>query len=420
MPDTGPDTGLAARRAALDHLRGVMMDHRMMSHQPAPQGLSPQDAARAQRLALTVMRHMGRIDAVLRPYLTRRPTLAVQNLLRLGAAELLVDGSEPHGVVASLVEIAKRHPRWSRASGMVNAVLRKLDAEGRDAWATTPPQALPIWLRKPMHKAYGVDAVAAIEAAHERPAPLDITPKPGVTINGAELLPTGSLRLAQAQVTALPGYATGDWWVQDAAAALPAKLLGEVTGQRVLDLCAAPGGKTMQLAAAGADVTALDLSASRMKRVEENLSRTQLKATLVTADALTYEADPFDAILLDAPCSATGTIRRHPDLPFVKTSKEVESLTRLQMQMIDHAMTLLKPCGRLVYCTCSLLPNEGENQVKAALKRHADLTILPVDPVSLGGDAHWASAEGGLRLRPDFWADRGGMDGFYMALLKRA
>lgn len=419
MPDNGPDTGLAARRAALDHLRGVMMDHRMMSHQPAPQDLSPQDAARAQRLALTVMRHMGRIDAVLRPYLTRRPTLAVQNLLRLGAAELLVEGSEPHGVVASLVEIAKRHPRWSRASGMVNAVLRKLDAEGRETWAKTPPQALPIWLRKPMHKAYGVDAVAAIEAAHERPVPLDITPKPGVTIDGAELLPTGSFRLAQAQVTALPGYDTGDWWVQDAAAALPAKLLGEVTGQRVLDLCAAPGGKTMQLAAAGAEVTALDLSASRMKRVEENLSRTQLKATLVTADALTYQADPFDAVLLDAPCSATGTIRRHPDLPFVKTSQEVESLTRLQMQMIDHAMTLLKPGGRLVYCTCSLLPNEGENQVKAALKRHADLTILPIDPVSLGGEAHWASAEGGLRLRPDFWADRGGMDGFYMALLKR-
>jgi 16S rRNA (cytosine967-C5)-methyltransferase len=419
MQDTVPDTGLAARRAALDHLRGVMMDHRMMSHQPAPQGLSPQDAARAQRLALTVMRHMGRIDAVLRPYLTRRPTLAVQNLLRLGAAELLVDGSEPHGVVASLVEIAKRHPRWSRASGMVNAVLRKLDGEGRDAWANTPPQALPIWLRKPMHKAYGVDAVAAIEAAHERPAPLDITPKPGVTIDGAELLPTGSLRLAQAQVTALPGYDTGDWWVQDAAAALPAKLLGDATGQRVLDLCAAPGGKTMQLAAAGADVTALDLSGPRLKRVEENLARTGLNATLVTADALTYEADPFDAILLDAPCSATGTIRRHPDLPFVKTSNEVESLTRLQMQMIDHAVTLLKPGGLMVYCTCSLLPNEGENQVKAALKRHADLTILPVDPVSLGGDAHWASAEGGLRLRPDFWADRGGMDGFYMALLKR-
>lgn len=419
MPDTGPDTGLAARRAALDYLRAVMMDHRMMSHQPVPQGLSPQDAARAQRLALTVMRHMGRIDAVLRPYLTRRPTLAVQNLLRLGAAELLVDGSEPHGVVASMVEIAKRHPRWSRASGMVNAVLRKLDAEARETWANTPPQALPIWLRKPLHKAYGIEAVAAIEAAHERPAPLDITPKPGVTIDGADLLPTGSFRLVQAQVTALPGYSSGDWWVQDAAAALPAKLFGDLAGQRVLDLCAAPGGKTMQLAAAGAEVTALDLSGPRLKRVEENLARTGLKATLVTADALTYQADPFDAILLDAPCSATGTIRRHPDLPFVKTSQEVESLTRLQMQMIDHALGLLKPGGRMVYCTCSLLPNEGENQVKAALKRHAGLTILPIDPVTIGGDAAWASPEGGLRLRPDYWADRGGMDGFYMALLKR-
>ncbi|WP_071674337.1 RsmB/NOP family class I SAM-dependent RNA methyltransferase [Nioella nitratireducens] len=419
MSETGNDTGLPARRAALDALRAVMMEHRLLSHLPTPAELSGEEAARAHRLALTVLRHLGRLDAVLRPYLQRRPTLAVQNLLRLGAAELLVDGSEPHGVVASLVEIAKRHPRWSRASGMINAVLRKLDAEARDTWASTPPQALPIWLRKPLHKAYGVEAVAAMEAAHERATPIDITPKPGVTVEGATLLPTGSYRLAQAQVTALPGYETGDWWVQDAAAALPARLLGDVAGQRVLDLCAAPGGKTMQLAAAGADVTALDVSESRLRRVAENLSRTRLTASLVADDALTYDADPFDAILLDAPCSATGTIRRHPDLPFVKTSAEVESLTRLQMQMIDKAHTLLKPGGRMVYCTCSLLPNEGENQVKAALKRHDDLTIVPIDPVPLGGDQIWASPEGGLRLRPDFWADMGGMDGFYMALLKR-
>lgn len=419
MPKTGPDTGLPARRAALDMLRATLMDRRLLSHQPAPKDLSPEDAARAQRLALTVLRHLGRLDAILRPRLARRPTLAVQNLLRLGAAELLVDGSEPHGVVSSCVEIAKRHPRSARAAGMVNAILRKLDAEDRDAWATLPPQPLPVWLRKPLHKAYGVDAVAAIEAAHERPAPLDLTPKPGVRIVGGDPLPTGSTRFRQAQVTAIPGYAEGDWWVQDAAAALPARLLGDITGQRVLDLCAAPGGKTMQLAAAGADVTALDLSETRLQRVAENLARTGLTARLVAADALTYEADPFDAILLDAPCSASGTIRRHPDLPFVKTAEEVESLTRLQMQMIDHALTLLKPGGHLVYCTCSLLPNEGENQVKAALKRHEDLSILPVDPTALGGDPDWTSPEGGLRLRPDFWADRGGMDGFYMALLKR-
>ncbi len=419
MTNVGKDIGLPARRAALELLRAVLMEKRLLSHQPAPTGLSPEDTARAQRLALTVLRHMGRLDAVLRPYLTRRPTLAVQNLLRLGAAELLVDGSEPHGVVASLVEIAKRGGRTSRAAGMINAILRKIDAEARETWAAMPPQALPIWLRKPLHKAYGVDAVATIEAAHERPAPIDITSKPGVTIPGAETLPTGSYRFQQAQVTAIPGYETGDWWVQDAAAALPARLFGDIAGQSVLDLCAAPGGKTMQLAAAAAEVTALDLSEVRLKRVEENLSRTRLTATLVAADALAYDGGPFDAILLDAPCSATGTIRRHPDLPFVKSADEVESLTRLQMQMIDKARTLLKPGGRLVFCTCSLLPNEGENQVKAAVKRHDDLSIEPIDPTTLGGDPEWASPEGGLRLRPDFWADRGGMDGFYMALLKR-
>ncbi|WP_370268167.1 RsmB/NOP family class I SAM-dependent RNA methyltransferase [Nioella sp.] len=419
MASDGKDIGLAARRAALDLLRAVLMDRRMLAHLPAPQGLAPEDAARAQRLVLTVLRHLGRLDALLRPHLARRPTLAVQNLLRLGTAELLVDGSEPHGVVASCVEIAKRSPRTSRASGMVNAILRKVDAEDRGPWAALPPQPLPVWLRKPLHKAYGVDAVAAIEAAHERPAPLDLTPKPGVTVEGGDRLPTGSFRFQQAQVTAIPGYEAGEWWVQDAAAALPARLLGDIAGARVLDLCAAPGGKTMQLAAAGADVTALDLSEPRLARVAQNLDRTGLRATLVAADVLDYTAEPFDAILLDAPCSATGTIRRHPDLPFVKSAAEVESLTRLQMRMIDHALGLLKPGGQLVYCTCSLLPNEGENQVKAALKRHADLSILPIDPTAYGGEPHWASPEGGLRLRPDFWADRGGIDGFYMALLKR-
>ncbi len=421
MADPKSDTGLAARRAALDLLFGVMYERRLLSHQSLPDDLPPAEAARANRLALTVMRHMGRLDAVLRPYLQRRPAMAVQNLLRLGAAELLVDGSEAHGVVSSTVEIAKRHSRTSKAAGMINAILRKVDGEERRAaWAATPPQALPIWMRKPLHKHYGKEVVAAIEAAHERPAPIDITPKPGVSIDGAEVLPTGSLRFQQAQVTALPGYEAGDWWVQDAAAALPVRLLGDVAGLDVLDLCAAPGGKTMQLAAAGANVTALDMSGPRMVRVRENLARTGLTATLVTEDALHWQGGPFDAILLDAPCSATGTIRRHPDLPFVKSADEVESLTKLQMQMIDRALSLLKPGGKLVFCTCSLLPNEGENQVKAAAKRHVDLQVVPVDPAPLGGTPDWQSPEGGLRLRPDFWAESGGMDGFYMALLQKA
>ena len=411
--------GLEARRAALDALYAVLWEKRLLSHLGYGD-LPPSEAARAGRLTTEVLRHLGRLDAVLRAYLTRRPNMAVQNILRLGAYELLVDGSGAHGIVNSAVALAKRHPRTARASGMVNAVLRRVAEEGAEAWAKTPPHPLPVWLRKPIGKAFGHDVLLAIEAAHEKGAPTDLTPKhTGVTVPGTDLLPTGSLRLHQGQVSALEGYSEGRWWVQDAAAALPASLLGDIAGKTVLDLCAAPGGKTLQLAAAGAHVTALDISEDRMRRVEENLNRTGLQANLVVADVLAWEGGPFDAILLDAPCSATGTIRRHPDLPFVKSADEVEALTKLQMQMIDRALTFLKPGGRMVYCTCSLLLNEGENQVKAALKRHEDLEIVPIDPAPLGGAADWASPEGGLRLRPDFWADRGGMDGFYMALLQR-
>jgi 16S rRNA (cytosine967-C5)-methyltransferase len=413
-------TGLEARRAALEMLHAVLWDKGMLAQVAPHDDLSPSDAARAGRLAADVLRHMGRLDAVLRPYVARQPRMNVHNILRLGAAELLVAGGDAHGVVNAAVAIAKRHPGTAKASGMINAVLRRVAEDGAEAWANTAPQHLPVWLRKPLHKTYGTEVLAAIEAAHEHGAPLDLTAKPGFAIDGATVLPTGTLRLPKGQqVSALPGYDTGDWWVQDAAAALPVKLLGDVAGARVLDMCAAPGGKTMQLASMGAKVTALDLSRGRLARVEENLARTDLQAELVCEDALTYTAAPFDAILLDAPCSATGTIRRHPDLPFVKSTDEVEALTKLQMQMIEAALSLLAPGGRLVFCTCSLLPVEGEFQVKAALKRHDGLRILPVDPEPLGGDATWASPEGGLRLRPDFWADRGGMDGFYMACLQK-
>jgi 16S rRNA (cytosine967-C5)-methyltransferase len=252
-------------------------------------------------------------------------------------------------------------------------------------------------------------------------APLDLTPRGDASeLPGADRLPTGSLRIAGAvQVSALPGYAEGAWWVQDAAAALPVRLLGDVRGLRVLDMCAAPGGKTLQLAAAGADVVALDTSDARLDRVRENVARTNLRAEIVVGDALEHDGS-YDAILLDAPCTATGTIRRHPDLPFVKSGRETEELTRLQMRLLDHALTLLKAGGRLVFCTCSLLAVEGEYQVKAALKRHEGLRVAPVDPVTLGGDPDWASPEGGLRIWPSMWAEKGGIDGFYMACLTRS
>jgi 16S rRNA (cytosine967-C5)-methyltransferase len=257
-----------------------------------------------------------------------------------------------------------------------------------------------------------------MERAHFAGAALDITvksdPEGWAERLGATLLPTGSLRCTDpGQVSALPGYAEGAWWVQDAAAALPVQVLAPQPGERVLDLCAAPGGKTLQLATAGAQVTALDLSERRMTRVAENLAR-----TCCIEDARTHQGGPYDAILLDAPCSATGTIRRHPDLPHAKDGSDFGALITLQAEMLDHALTLLKPGGRLVFCTCSLLPDEGECQVEEALLRHPGLRVDRAAVARPGIDPAWITEEGGLRLRPDYWADLGGMDGFYIACLR--
>jgi 16S rRNA (cytosine967-C5)-methyltransferase len=262
--------------------------------------------------------------------------------------------------------------------------------------------------------------VAAIEAVQAEAPPLDLTVRDGAEVPEGVLLPTGSLRLVSGgQVSSMPGYEAGGWWVQDAAAALPARLLDAKAGERVLDLCAAPGGKTLQLAATGADVVALDISEPRLKRLRENLGRTGLTAEVVAADALQWEPEEkFDAILLDAPCSATGTIRRHPDLPFVKDGSEVEGLIALQAALIDRALGWLKPSGRLVFAVCSLLPEEGEGQLAAALARHSGLRAEKVDLAGI--EPHWWAEAGGLRLRPDLWADRGGMDGFFMARLQFA
>jgi 16S rRNA (cytosine967-C5)-methyltransferase len=305
---------------------------------------------------------------------------------------------------------------------MVNAVLRKVAEKGPEEWAKLRIPRLPNWLRKPLVQAWGAEAMLGIEAAHFAGAPLDITGKPGADLSalGGAVLPTGSVRLTEAgQVSALPGYASGDWWVQDAAAALPAKMINAQKGERVLDLCAAPGGKTMQMAAAGAQVTAVDASAARMERLQENLSRTGLSADLIVGDAL-EQAGQFDAVLLDAPCSATGTIRRHPDLPHAKDGSEFGALIELQAQMLAHAWTLVKPGGRMVFCTCSLLPDEGECQIEEALDMFPEMTADRACFGGLGIDPAWITEEGGLRLRPDYWAERGGMDGFYMALLLKA
>jgi 16S rRNA (cytosine967-C5)-methyltransferase len=406
--------GVVARATAVAILDGVLGEGRMLSDFEGA-GLAPADRARALRLAQAVLRHLEPADKLLDRQLRKAPPLTARNVLRLALVEL-AQGAPAHGVVNAAVEILRQGKRTAHLAGLANAVLRALP-EGV-LLDGLPPQKMPRWLRQPMVHAYGRDIVTAIEAVQALEPPLDLTLRPGFASPAGEMLPTGSLRLASfGQISTLPGYAEGGWWVQDAAAALPARLLDAHPGERVLDLCAAPGGKTLQLAAAGAEVTALDISAARMARVTANLARTGLAARTVVADALEWETeDRFDAILLDAPCSATGTIRRHPDLPFVKDGSEVAGLVTLQAQLLDRALEWLKPGGRLVFATCSLLPEEGDGQLAAALARHPGLMAERVELP--GVDPGWWTETGGLRLRPDYWADRGGMDGFFMVRLR--
>ena len=410
--------GLTARRAVLALLDGVLDKGVSLAEQgDAPlAGLSAGDRARAQRLASAVLRQAEPIDRMLGAHLHKEPPLAVLNILRLAVTEL-AEGGAAHGVVNSAVELARRDKTTQGLAGLVNAVLRKFPPpvviEG-------PVQRLPGWLRQALVARYGKVAVGKMEEVQSRTPVVDLTLRRGTaadSLSGGETLPTGSLRMAAGgQISALPGFAEGAFWVQDAAAALAVRMLGDVTGLSVLDLCAAPGGKTLQLADGGAEVTALDISGPRLVRLQENLARTGLRAKIVTADALQWAAPaPYDAILLDAPCSATGTIRRHPDLPFLRQPSDIAGLVELQARLLDRALGWLKPGGRLVYCTCSLLQDEGEGQIAAALLRHPNLVMLR--PEIAGIDPAWMGARG-LRLRPDYWAETGGMDGFFMACLQ--
>jgi len=422
--------GFAPRLAAAALLKGVLEEGRMLSdliqsNRGPLASLPPQGKARAQSLASDTLRNLGRIDIVLDQFLQKEPPIYVRNALRLAACELIVDGIAPHAAVDAAVRMVKNNRQTTHLSGLTNAVARRVAEFGPEIWPDLPPTPLPPHLAKPLASTYGREVVTAFEAAHEAGAPLDITLHPSVDVEAlnealeGEVLPTGSLRLTEwGQVSNMPGFDEGAWWVQDAAAAIPAKLLGNIKGKKVLDLCAAPGGKTMQLAAAGAEVTALDLSPHRMERVRENLARVELKAKIVVEDVLKYApAAKFDAILLDAPCSATGTIRRHPDLPYAKSELSLAPLLNLQRDMLAEAAGWLKAGGEMVYCTCSLFPEEGEAQVEAFLNAHPDFEQLPAE--ADGVEPAWRDASGGLRLRPDYWAERGGMDGFYIAHLKK-
>ena len=404
------------RESAFDLLTAVLERYRTLEQAlDALPGMEPRDRAAAHRLAAAVLRRMGTLDAVLEPFLRKEPPEPVRNILRIGAAGLLLLETPGHAAVATAVTLAKRRG-LSPFSGLINAVLRKVATAGPGVLDDLDSARLdtPVWL----WTAWGQSA-RAIATAHQTEAPLDVTLKPGIVPpEGGTPLPTGSVRFpAGTRVSDIPGFDAGDMWVQDAAAALPAQLLAAQPGERIADLCAAPGGKTAQLAAAGAIVTALERDPARIERLTANLNRWRLHADVINADATTWMPPAlFDAVLLDAPCSATGTIRRHPDVARVKRLREVQTVSEAQDKLLEAAIAMLRPGGRLIYAVCSLQPEEGAPRVAAAIAkgfvRHD--RFRPEELVAL---PEALTKDGFLRTHPGLWRERGGMDGFFAARL---
>lgn len=434
-----PD-GTGARRAAAAVLLAVLNKgetlEKALTKELSVKDLAnhPSDRAFARAMATTALRRLGQIDAVLDAMLDKSlPDKAAfaQALLRVGAAELLFLGSAAHAAVNCAVELtnANRHARPYR--GLVNAILRRITREGSDlvkaqeAAGEAGMTNTPYWFWRSWESAYGADTAAAIANAHLAEPPLDISvksdPERWTQTLGGTLLPTGSIRLSHpGRIEDLPGYADGAWWVQDAAAALPHKLLGDISGEDVLDLCAAPGGKTLALAAAGANVTAVDRAGGRLERLRENLSRTGLTATIVKADATEWAPGrKWQKILLDAPCSATGTVRRHPDVLRSKNSDDISSLAPAQAKLLARAAEWLEPGGILVYCTCSLEPLEGPAQAALFLKNNPAFKRVPIAADEIGGLSECITPEGDLRTLPCHLANEGGMDGFYAVRLSK-
>ncbi len=422
---------MSARRAAAELLVAVMergqgLDDALATT-PSFAALAGRDRAFARALVGAGLRRLGGVNAVLGRFLERplpESAAHARALLHLGAAQLLVLGTPAHAAVGETVETANAMREARGFAKLINAVLRRVAREGAALLAALPPGAdLPDWLYARWRAAYGERAQAIAQALLLEP-PLDLSVKSDAAAwaekLGGVLTPTGSVRLRSPQargLDALPGFVEGAWWVQDAAAALPARLLGDVAGKRVLDLCAAPGGKTLQLAAAGALVTAVDKSEARLNRLRENLARTKLNAEIICADALAFSAGPFDAILLDAPCSATGTLRRHPEIAWQRRPNDLRALMQLQEQLLGACAGLLKPNAPLVYAVCSLEPEEGPGVTAQALQQ--GWARAPLAAGEIPGAAAFLTPEGDLRTLPSHWNDTGGLDGFYAARLVR-
>jgi 16S rRNA (cytosine967-C5)-methyltransferase len=437
--------GLAARRIAADILDGVLHKRRTLDDQldgagahPGLKTLADRDRALMRRLVATILRRLGTLGHVLSRLLDRGiPTDAprAQSALLIGAAQILWMDVPDHAAVDLSVRLVQSDRRAAKYAGLVNAVLRRCAREGQPLIDEVKSQTLdvPPWLLERWIAHYGETTAREIAVALSHEPSLDITVKSDAaqwaTRLHGETLPTGTVRtLLQGSVTMLPGFAEGQWWVQDAAAALPVRLFGDVAGKSIADLCAAPGGKTAQLALAGARVTAVDRSPGRMARLRDNLARLSLQAETVVADAAEWpggnNAEGFDGILVDAPCASTGTIRRHPDVAWLRQETDIAALTALQQRLLQKAVALLKPGGTLVYCTCSLEAEEGEQAISALLATEPGVRRAPIDAGEVAGLSEILNPDGDLRTLPCHLphADPrlSGLDGFYAARLVKS
>ncbi len=441
-PRTSPQAevpGLAARRIAVDIIDGVLRKKLALDEQLSGKGahlglaaLPDRDRALMRRLTATALRRLGTLRHLLLGFLDKGfPADAprTETILLVGAAQILWLDVPDHAAVDLSVRLAQADRRAARYAGLINAVLRKV-AQSRDTVLTDKVQRdTPPWLIARWRKNYGTETARAIALANGHEPALDLSVKKDPQVWAehvhGRVMPTGTVRtLAHGAITLLPGFAEGAWWVQDAAASIPARLFGDVNGLNICDLCAAPGGKTAQLAAAGAHVTAVDRSPARLSRVSENFARLGLKVETIAADAIEWKPErQFDGVLLDAPCTSTGTIRRHPDVPWLKSEADLGVLTSLQSRLLDRAVELTRPGGTLVYCVCSLEPEEGEQQIEALLAREPRVTRQPIQPGDVFGHAEFITADGALRTLPHYLPDPepqwAGLDGFYAARLVR-
>ena len=426
--DEAADIGVEARLAAGVLLNAALegrggMDSaqtfREIAALPAP------DRAFARAVAMAALRRLGEIDQILDRRLNKAPPLPVRTILRIALAQTLVLETPAFAAVSTAVKLAERDPKTRPYKNLVNAVLRGVGRDGPGL--TTAESNLPDWIAARWKATWGEQGLIALALVAREEPPTDLSLKPGTdagalaTAVDGEVLPGGTVRTGRrGDVASWPGFEDGNWWVQDAAAAVPARLLAPRAGESIIDLCAAPGGKTLQLAASGAEVVALDRSDSRLKRLRANLERTGLSAEVVAVPAEDWEDDrTFDAVLLDAPCTATGTFRRNPEVLRATKPADVAKLADVQHRLLDAAAERVKPRGRLVYCVCSMEREEGETQIIAFLRRNPAFRTVAAVPAEVGAPDEALTPEGWLRILPSMWTDKGGVDGFFVARLDR-